>query len=68
MRSKPALLLNSSSSRQKALHRDGGLVFVAHGNRFANELRKRDYVKGETWKNKLPIRVVLNTVVSDDIA
>ena len=52
----------------EALHRVGGLVFVAHGNRFANELRKRDYVKGETWKNKPPLRVALNTVVSDDIA
>ena len=52
----------------EALHRLGGLVFVAHGNRLVNELRKRDYVKGETWKNKPPLRVVLNTVVSDDIA
>ena len=51
----------------ESLHRVGGLVFVAHGNRFANELRKRDYVKGEMWKNKPPLRVVLNTVVSDDI-
>ena len=52
----------------EALHRVDGLVFIAHGNRFANELRKRDYVTGEMWKNKPPLRVALNTAVSDDIA
>ena len=39
-----------------------------HGNRLSNELRKRDYVTGEMWKNKPPLRVALNTAVSDDIA
>ena len=52
----------------EALHRVGGLVFVAHGNCSANGLRKRDYVTGEMWKNKPSFRVVLNKAVSDDIA
>ena len=52
----------------EALHRVGGLVFVAHGNCLSNELRKRDYVTGEMWKNKPPFRVALNKAVSDDIA
>ena len=30
----------------------GGHVFVAHGNRMADELGKQGYVTGETWKNK----------------
>ena len=38
---------------------DGGLVFDAHGNHFANVLEGRDYVLGEMWKNKPPFR---NTV------
>ena len=37
----------------ESLHRVGGLVFVAHGNRFANELRKRDYVKGERGRTNI---------------
>ena len=44
----------------EALHRVGSLIFVAHGNCSANGLRKRDYVTGETWKNKPSFRVVLN--------
>ena len=35
----------------------GGLVFVAHGNRFANELGRRNCVTGEMWKDKLPFRL-----------
>ena len=34
---------------------DGGLVFDAHGNYFANELEGRDYVIGEMWKSKTSI-------------
>ena len=30
----------------------GGLVFVAHGNHYANELGRRNCVTGEMWKNK----------------
>ena len=46
----------------------GGLVFHAHGIRFASELRRRDYVTGEMWKNKLPFRHALYKAASDKIA
>ena len=34
-----------------------GLVFVAHGNRFANELGRRNCVTGEMWKDKPPFHL-----------
>ena len=43
----------------------GGLD--ALGNRFANELGRRDYVTGEMWKNKPPVRLAFNAA-SDEIA
>ena len=52
----------------EALRGVGGLVFDAHGNRFANELGRRDYVMGEMWKNKPPFRLALNKAASDEIA
>merc|ERR1719383_79528 len=52
----------------EALRGVGGLVFDAHGNRFANELGRRDYVTGEMWKNKPPFRLALNKAASDEIA
>jgi len=39
----------------------------ANGIRFANKLGRRDYVTGETWKNKPPFRLVLNKAASDEI-
>ena len=48
----------------EALRGVGGLVFDALGNRFANELGRRDYVTGEMWKNKLPFRLALNKAAS----
>ena len=51
----------------EALHGVGGLAFDAHGNRFANELGRRDYVTGEMWKNKPPFRLDPNKATSDDI-
>ena len=39
-----------------------------HGNRFAKELRRRDCVMGEIWKNKPPFRLALNMAASDEIA
>ena len=35
--------------------------------RFANELGRRDYVTGEMWKNKPPIRLCLNEAASTEI-
>ena len=34
-----------------------GLVFVAYGNCFANELGRRSCVTGEIWKDKPPFRL-----------
>ena len=54
---------------------DAQIKFVAaetlhgiHRNRFAKELRRRDCMMGEMWKNKPPFRVALNTAASDEIA
>jgi predicted heme/steroid binding protein len=51
----------------EALRGVGGLVFDSNGNRFANELGRRDYVTGEMWKNKAPFRLCLNKAASDEI-
>merc|ERR1740127_276460 len=51
----------------EALRGVGGLVFDAHGNRFANELGRRDYVTGEMWKNKPPFRLALNKAAAEEI-
>merc|ERR1712159_340973 len=51
----------------EALRGVGGLVLDKEGNRFANELGRRDYVTGEMWKNKPPFRLCLNKAASDEI-
>merc|ERR1712137_1478915 len=51
----------------EALRGVGGLVFDKNGDRFANELGRRDYVTGEMWKNKPPFRLCLNKAASDEI-
>merc|ERR1711959_818068 len=51
----------------EALRGVGGLIFDANGNRFANELGRRDYVTGEMWKNKGPFRLCLNSMASEEI-
>ncbi|CAD7965251.1 unnamed protein product [Amoebophrya sp. A120] len=51
----------------EALRGVGGLIFDADGNRFANELGRRDYVTGEMWKNKGPFRLCLNKAASEEI-
>merc|ERR1712048_780837 len=51
----------------EALRGVGGIVLDAFGNRFANELGRRDYVTGEMWKNKPPFRLCLNKAASDEI-
>jgi len=51
----------------EALRGVGGLVLDADGNRFANELGRRDYVTGEMWKNKPPFRLCLNKAAADEI-
>merc|ERR1711957_885327 len=51
----------------EALRGVGGLIFDKEGDRFANELGRRDYVTGEMWKNKPPFRLCLNKAASDEI-
>jgi len=35
----------------EALRGSGGIILNAKGERFCNELGRRDYVSGEMWKN-----------------
>merc|ERR1719238_1199904 len=51
----------------EALRGVGGLILNSDGERFANELGRRDYVTGEMWKNKAPFRLALNKAASDEI-
>ena len=47
-----------------ALRGEGGILLNASGDRFCDELGHRDYVSGEMFKNKFPIRLVLNSKAS----
>merc|ERR1711934_49427 len=51
----------------EALRGVGGIILNKEGERFANELGRRDYVTGEMWKNKPPFRLCLNKKASDEI-
>eukprot|EP00913_Durusdinium_trenchii_P022521 g21156.t1 len=51
----------------EALRGVGGIVLDANGQRFCNELGRRDYVTGEMWKNKPPFRLCLNRAAADEI-
>merc|ERR1719446_563262 len=51
----------------EALRGVGGIILNKEGQRFANELGRRDYVTGEMWKNKPPFRLCLNKAASDEI-
>merc|ERR1712032_954269 len=45
----------------------GGLILNKNGERFANELGRRDYVTGEMWKNSAPFRLVLNNAAANEM-
>ncbi|RHZ49594.1 hypothetical protein Glove_519g71 [Diversispora epigaea] len=51
----------------EALRGVGGLLLNAEGKRFCDELGHRDYVTGEIWKTKTPVRLVLNSKSSKEI-
>merc|ERR1711937_391773 len=51
----------------EALRGVGGIILNKEGQRFANELGRRDYVTGEMWKNKPPFRLCLNEAASTEI-
>jgi flavocytochrome c len=53
----------------EALRGEGGILLDRDGNRFCNDIGKRDYVTGCMWKhNKGPYRLVLNSKASGNIA
>jgi len=51
----------------EALRGCGGILLDANGQRFCDELGRRDYVTGEMNKNKGPFRLVLNSKASKEI-
>lgn len=52
----------------EALRGVGGILLDNKGQRFCNELGRRDYVTGEMWNNKAgPYRLVLNGKASKEI-
>ena len=51
----------------EALRGEGGILLNATGDRFCDELGHRDYVSGEMFKNKFPIRLVLNSKASNTL-
>ena len=52
---------------EEELHGVGGFVFDTNGDRVVNELGGRNCVTGEMRKNKLPSRLDLDSIISDDI-
>jgi len=51
----------------EALRGVGGVLIDREGNRFADELGRRDYVSGEMYKGKAPFRLCLNSKASKEI-
>jgi cytochrome b involved in lipid metabolism len=52
----------------EALRGVGGVLIDKDGNRFCDELGRRDYVTGEMWKrNKGPYRLILNKAAGKEI-
>lgn len=52
----------------EALRGHGALLLDREGQRFCNELGKRDYVSGRMWKhNKPPYRLVLGSAATSEI-
>lgn len=52
----------------EALRGVGGIMLDARGQRFVDELEKRDFVSDQMNKNKGPFRLVLNAAASKEIA
>lgn len=51
----------------EALRGVGGILLKPNGERFCDELGRRDYVSGEMFKNVGPFRLVLNGKASTEI-
>jgi len=53
----------------EALRGEGGILLDNEGNRFCNDIGKRDYVSGCMWAhNKAPYRLVLNSAAAKNLA
>jgi len=53
----------------EALRGEGGIILDCEGNRFCNDIGKRDYVTGMMWShNKAPYRLLLNKKASSQMA
>ncbi|KAF4691509.1 hypothetical protein FOZ60_015371 [Perkinsus olseni] len=70
----PTGLVNPKDPKSKvkflaaeALRGVGGILLDADGNRFVNELHRRDYVSNTMFKNKGPFRLVLNSKSAQEI-
>ena len=51
----------------EALRGVGGILLDTNGNRFCDELGRRDYVSGEMNRNQGPFRLILNSKASKEI-
>jgi flavocytochrome c len=52
----------------EALRGEGGILLTNEGNRFCNDIGKRDYVTGRMWQeNKAPYRLVLNSAAASNL-
>jgi flavocytochrome c len=51
----------------EALRGCGGIIINKFGERFVNELGRRDFVSGEMMKNHAPFRLLLNSTSSNEI-
>merc|ERR1719181_827399 len=52
----------------EALRGEGGILLDREGNRFANDIGKRDYVTGRMWKHdKAPYRLILNSKAASNL-
>ncbi len=71
----PTGLVNPSDPNNKtkflaaeALRGEGGILLDNEGNRFCNDIGKRDYVTGRMWAhNKAPYRLVLNSAAASNL-
>jgi succinate dehydrogenase/fumarate reductase flavoprotein subunit len=53
----------------EALRGEGGIILDNEGNRFCNDIGKRDYVTGRMWQHdKGPYRLILNSKSSGNMA
>ena len=52
----------------EALRGEGGIVLDSEGQRFCNDIGKRDYVTGRMWEHdKGPYRLVLNSAAASNL-